>query len=51
LQAGFLVGEQRPAKEAEAIRARENGEEKTAVEFFAEGARMMALDLGARGFD
>jgi hypothetical protein len=51
LQAGLLVREQRPAKQAKTIRPRENREQKSPMEFFAEGTRMMSLNLYARGFD
>jgi len=51
LQAGFCVGEQGPAKKLESRGMGEDGEEEMAVEFLRGGARVIACDLRASGFD
>jgi hypothetical protein len=51
LQAGFLVGQERPPETIEARWFGEGFEEHAAMETFARGAMVVAFDLGAGGFD
>lgn len=51
LQAGLLIGEQRPAEHAEATRMRKEREDHCAVKFFGWGARMEPFDLCASSFE
>jgi len=51
LQAGFLIEAERCAKKIHARGFGKGGEEQATMKFFGEGARVVAFDLGARGFD